>query len=87
LHDHYITLSTVSSKIQYKNDSYADWLEEAHHLAHIEVSGPIFGGVTKGCFCCFDAMTNGSLTPYGNHSNECPWKHFIFLVLLLLMEQ
>jgi hypothetical protein len=45
---------------------------------HIEVSGPIFGGVTKGCFCCYDATTNGSLIPHGNHSDKCVWKRFIF---------
>jgi hypothetical protein len=50
LHDHYITLSTVSSKIQYKNDSYADWLEEAHHLAHIEVQDQYLGVSPKAVF-------------------------------------
>ncbi len=62
-HNHDTTQSAVSSKIQYQNDCYADWLAEANHVAHVEVCGPTFGGVAKRCFCCYDAMTNGSLTP------------------------
>ncbi len=87
LHHHNdTTLSAVSSKIQYWNDCYADWLAEEHHVAHIEVSGPIFGGAAEGHFCCYDAMANGSLTPMEIimmtvHGNA------LFLVILLLMEQ
>ena len=35
------------SKIQYRNDNFSDWLAEANHVAHIELSGPIFGGSCK----------------------------------------
>jgi len=72
------TLSAVPSTIKYQNDCYEDWLAEAPHVVHIEVSGPIFRGVAKGCVSCYDAMNNGSLTPHGNHHDDCPWKRYTF---------
>ncbi len=78
LHHNDTTLSAAPSKINYQNDCYEDWLAEAPHVVHIEVSGPIFGGVAKGCSSCYDTMINGSLTPHGNHHDDCPWKRFIF---------
>jgi len=73
-----ITSNPASSKVRYRNENYSDWLADPNHIAHIELSGPIFGGVAKGCVPCYNNMTTGSITPHADHDDTCPWKRFNF---------
>ena len=78
-----ISSTNASSKVRYRNENYSDWLADPNHIAHIELSGPIFGGVAKGCLPCYNNMTTGSITPHADHDDSCPWKRFNFCDLVV----
>jgi hypothetical protein len=78
MHEANTTSSPASSEVCYQNENYYDWLADPNHIAHIELSGPIFGGVAKYCIPCYNTLTSGSTTPHADHDDICPWKCFNF---------
>ncbi len=47
-------------------------------MAFIEIHGPVFGGIFKGCMHCYTMQTHGFFSPPQPHSDECPFHQFIF---------
>ena len=77
-HQGNINSTAAASEVRYQNENYSRWLADPNHIANIELSGPIFGGVAKGCVPCYNTLTTGSTTPQADHDDTCPWKRFNF---------